>query len=180
MLLDKIKLCIIGCLCLVLIGCGNNKIAITKKLRDQYQLSNHELSRLQFYISDELVLKRVQDISKPRLVRDGRLVTEDVKFEDKVVIKEDTPGVAVYVNPEANLISVSFEEGFSLPFKVNGTRGHYRFVRNDSNHHRAQYTFFNVPYTANPKKQNIYLMIEKDALEDIVEREKVLSGRTID
>lgn len=164
---------------LFLTGCSN-KIPMTKKIRDQYDLTTEELQRLQYYISDEVTFKREQDLKKPHYIEDGVLVTRKEKIVDEIVIEKKTPGVAVNVSPKKNTLSVSFEQGFDFPFKISGSGGKYVLRRTDEQHHRQKFYFNNIKYIAYPTALHPHLLIEKEALDDLIEARRVLEGRKLD
>lgn len=79
-------------------GCA--KPAFTLAARERLALSPHELRRVQFYTSGEIVLRR--DATLPRQAPEGRgaLVVDEVMTLEEVVIAAGTPCVALRVETD--------------------------------------------------------------------------------
>ena len=81
----------------------------TSDLYDRYNWSEDELQRIQFYLSDEIVLQR-------RLTKGTKeIIAGDVKIVDGerveiVKIPKGTPGVVEYM-PDKKRMAIKFEEG---------------------------------------------------------------------
>ncbi|UCD39243.1 MAG: hypothetical protein JSW54_07145 [Fidelibacterota bacterium] len=86
-------------------------IEFTAETRRLHKLTDDELTRIQFYNSNEIILTGVQEERQAPTRRKQRL---DTRLLDRVVIKRRTPGLAMAVG--GNWIDISFEEGRSLHF----------------------------------------------------------------
>jgi hypothetical protein len=111
---STIAVLIVAALSAVLSGCST-LVPFTHEIRSQNDLTPEELSQLQFYVSHEVTLRREVN-SKGRVIRDGELQLRAGKQIEEVVIEDQTPGVAVSVNPAS--IKVSFQEGSALTFAL--------------------------------------------------------------
>ena len=103
----------------LLVGCANttdrvqDRLAWTDGNAQRYNLAPHELRDLQFWVSDDIHLRRLTTAGQ-RDIEGGRLVERSAKSVDEIIIKRGTPGVAV--GSGHDWIAVSFEPGSYLYF----------------------------------------------------------------
>lgn len=89
---------------------------LTQEIRYQHSLSDDELRGLQYYLSDDVVLRRVVESHERRVTGTHKLQLVEGKMVEQIVIEKGTPGVATAVGPD--FISVSFEPDASLQFSL--------------------------------------------------------------
>ena len=92
---------------------GVNRLAFGEYLRDGYQLSDRELRALQYYVSDDIHLRRIVE-SGNRSIGRGILLERNARVVDEILIQAGTPGIAVGVGND--WVAVSFEPGSYLYF----------------------------------------------------------------
>src|SRR5688572_25678009 len=73
-------------------GCASY-VPFTEELRTQNDLREAELRNLQFYTSDEVVLRREASSTGRQITPGHRLILLSGKTVEEVVIEEHTPGV---------------------------------------------------------------------------------------
>ena len=100
---------------LMLTGCASTMVPFTHEIKTQHELSNDDLKELQFYVSNNVKLRRELH-TKTRTIDNGNLKLHAGKSVEEVVIEELTPGVAIAVDDTS--IKISFEEGASLNFSL--------------------------------------------------------------
>lgn len=100
-------------------GCGTRMVALTQEIRYQNNLNDEELKSLQFYLSDDVTLRRVVESQDRRITGGHKLQLVAGKMVEEIVIEKGTPGVAVSVGPDA--IAVSFEPDAALQFSLRRT-----------------------------------------------------------
>ena len=76
---------------------------------DQYNWSEDELQRIQFYLSDDIVLKR-ELVSGTKEIINGDIKIIDGKKIEVVKIPKGTPGIMEFTQDKKSL-AVRFEEG---------------------------------------------------------------------
>lgn len=97
-------------------GCSS-LVPFTHEIRSQHNLTDDDLRHLQFYVSNDVTLRR-EIASRGRVISGGSLEVTAGKLVEEVVVEEHTPGVAVDIHDGA--VSVSFEEGSALVFSIQG------------------------------------------------------------
>jgi len=100
-------------------ACGARMVALTQEIRYQNNLTDEELKSLQYYLSDDVTLRRVVESQDRRITGGHRLQLVAGKMVEEIVIEKGTPGVAVSVGPDA--IAVSFEPDAALQFSLRRT-----------------------------------------------------------
>lgn len=93
---------------LFLSACSNKLSYFTDELNDRYRWTDDELKKIQFYVSQDIVMKR--EISGgDREVVSGKIKIEDGRQIEEVVIKKGTPGAFLF-SPKADRFAIGFEE----------------------------------------------------------------------
>lgn len=142
--------------------------------RQNYEIQAAELSDLQFYISNEILVKEVASTG-------GATAADNVVF-----LPEGTPGVAVEVEP--SWIRVSFEgggsgvvfltdltlrdDGYWLATQVPGETGYHKLLDLEEPMLHVDGRMYRVVYGA-----GAYLLVDSDDLEKVVARRRRLGGR---
>lgn len=90
-------------------------VPFTQELRYSENLSENDLTRLQYYICPPLKMARAVELTQKN-INDGRLVMKMERNLEEVVVPSWTPGIAIK-NSEHHL-TVSFEEGTYFHFGV--------------------------------------------------------------
>ena len=150
------------------------KVAFTQQMREQYKLSTDELQNLQYYISSDLTLSR-EITSGDREVAKGKLITRTGKLTDEVVVPSYTPGIATNVQPDS--LFVSFEAGSALKFSTD-SMGVYQVSSRDQSL-SSTVIFDGKSYQALEGANTAYLLIDKDAISETINKRRVLTGRKI-
>ncbi len=184
---------LIFCLSLPLIsGCGafdnlrwslpilypKEKTAFTHDFRHFYQLGEAELRRLNYYVSDGVVLARLAGPEEMRIDH-GRLMTR--RAVEEVVIKADTPGVVVGVGE--NWLDISFEEGSALRFGSDPEsralwEGKYSLLGVRWEEGEGLVPFDGETYFIK-EGSTAYLLVTRQFLYDVLKERRVLPGREL-
>jgi hypothetical protein len=112
-------------------GCGRTMIPFTAELRAEHRLSDADVKNLQFYLSDDITLRRELESGSRQVTGNHRLLLVSGKTVEEVTVAGGTPGVAVSVTDER--IAVSFDPGSSLAFSTTGEiEAAHAVVKSDS------------------------------------------------
>lgn len=111
---------------MLLASCAR-RTALTKSVRDG--ISDSDMSRIQYYVSDAILLYEQSDSSKTHIM-DGKIVQSSVSGSELVIIRKNTPGVMRRLDRHGN-IGISFEavDGRILDFTV--FMGQYRLAADE-------------------------------------------------
>jgi len=89
-------------------SCSKSLTSFTDQLYKQQRWSDTELKRIQFYLSDDIVLRRDAGTTKSRL-DEGQIQIIDGRRVEQVVFRKGTPGVFVF-SPSKDKFAISFED----------------------------------------------------------------------
>lgn len=175
----KTSLCLFFVLSLVLAGCGTNKIPFTQALRAKYQLTPEELCRLQYYVSEEAVLRKFTDAPAFHEIKSGQLFTRSERRVDDVILKKDTPGILDGYNEDKKYeLNISFEVGTSFAFSSNRS-DKFSLKARDSLGRRYPFFYKDAHYMLMNEGDDIHLLISKQDLDKLVQKKRVLPGRKV-
>ena len=93
---------------LIFASCSNSKTYFTPAIRARVEANSVPLSKIQFYVDRDIVLKREMDKGETK-VTNGELKFENGHYINIITLKKGTQGVCTNVFP--NKISISFEVG---------------------------------------------------------------------
>ena len=106
--MQKISLLAAVLLIIGLSSCSRSLTSFTEKLYDEQRWSDSELEKIQFYLSDDIILRRDAGSSQSRL-DEGQIQIIDGRRVEQVRFKKGTPGVFVF-SPGKDKFAISFED----------------------------------------------------------------------
>jgi hypothetical protein len=169
----------LGLFIITVISSCSPKIQFTQEIRQKYNLTSDELSKIQFYISDEVVLKTVTPSEVKKAVDDGKLIIKTSSTDDLVVFKAKTPGM---VNETVDLytLKVAFEDGVNknLVFSsIQNRKGGYQIKylidggRNKIGYGNKDYFLYDG-YRA-------VLLFKKKSIKEVRQTENIVKGKRV-
>ncbi|MCU0345536.1 MAG: hypothetical protein MUC59_01250 [Saprospiraceae bacterium] len=93
---------------MVLFSACNKLSYFTEDLNERYRWTEDELKKIQFYVSQDIVMKR-EVSGGDREVVSGKIKIEDGRQIEEVVIRKGTPGAYLF-SPKENRFAIGFEE----------------------------------------------------------------------
>lgn len=161
-------------------GCGPRLSPLTQRMVDEQSWQESELKRIQFYLSEDLVLTREVRNGNTE-IRNGQVKMVDGRQVEQVVFKRNTPGVFVFA-PKTQRMAVSFEKGDDafLVFGPNPKAGNrYTLLASDWNRRSGSVTYDGRTWRVNAADAYASLMIPLKRLRDNDVRGKVVGGRKL-
>ena len=161
-------------------GCSARLTPFTQKLYEDNNWTERDLKRIQFYLSDNIVLRREigggsAEISKGKIkVIDGRRIAE-------VVIRKGTPGVFVF-SPKENRFAVSFETGDDryLIFGPNPSyRERYTLLASDWERNQGTVTYDGRQWQVGSSAAYATLMVNLRRMQQVEVNKREAEGRKI-
>lgn len=146
---------------LFLISSCNNLSPFTKSMYEKYNWSNEELQRIQFYLSDQVVLRRELSGGTKEIIN-GDVKIIDGKEVEVITIPKGTPGVLEF-SPDKKRFAVRFEEGGEryLMFGPNPKySGKYMLLASEWSRAAGKVTYEGNTYQAVDNSQLATLMID--------------------
>lgn len=157
---------------------GRDLVPYTDALRAQHNLSDDEVRRLQYYLSDGVEMRR-QDASADHRVVDGRLIATANRKLARVVVPAGIPGVATAVG--GNRLNVSFAEGTHFNFSpaTRDPASPYRMQATPTGNGQHRIFLYNTAYSVSSGGALPYLLIDRETLYRSSQETFRLPGRTL-
>lgn len=142
-------------------SCGKNLQYFTEDLYDEYRWSDQELKSIQFYVSQDIVLYRGGNDDGTR-ISDGKILVENDRQVEEVIIKSGTPGVFV-MSPKEDRFAISFDNGNSefLMFGPNSkANGKFVLLAKKWNRRNGEITYGGKTWMTNSDSAYAALMVD--------------------
>ncbi|MDX2001289.1 MAG: hypothetical protein SFW35_02595 [Chitinophagales bacterium] len=162
-------------------SCMPSLVAITDKEKYEKKWSNDDLKKIQFYLSDDIVLQRKLEESSTEIVSGKVKIVNGEKVEE-VLIRRGTPGVLVF-NPVDNRMGISFEKGDEtyLMFVPNPDKdGRYYLAAADWKNKVGKINYDGKVWYTTPESGNAHLMIDMKKLNQVQRDQRVATGRKVE
>ena len=157
-----------------------NLIPYTDSLKQQYNWTNDEIKRLQFYVSHDIVLHHELKEGSTDIVN-GKIKTVNGKKVDEIIIRSGTPGVLIEI-PKQNKMLVSFEidDNHNLSFGVNPNNGNkYVLLASGWDRGVGNVHYAGQEYLAAADSKYAFLLVDKRKLHKEEVKQRVASGRKV-
>lgn len=173
---------LLGLLVILLSSCSPNLTPFTQRLYDEYRWTESELKRIQFYLSDNIVLRRELSGSKSEIIS-GEIKLIDGRRVEEIVIPSGTPGVFMF-SPKTNRFAISFEEGGDERFLMFGpnpkANNRYVLLASDWNRRTGKVTYAGQMYAVDTGSAFAGLMVDLRKSSQISVNRRMARGRTVD
>lgn len=176
------KLLSIITLAVLLFSCGS-KIPFTNQVKDEFGLdAETQMKKVQFYISQTIILQRVKQSGTQGTAQNGVLITNKNKEENRITIQAQTPAVFEGFGKNGEMI-IRFEvgQGRFLTFNVRqegATSKFYLAAAWDMNR-GGELTYGNEKYTIQSSAGNAYLMVMLKKLQKTKRKDRVVKGMRV-
>lgn len=163
-------------------SCSPRLTDYTKRLENANNWSENELKKIQFYLSDDIVLKKQIKEGSSEIVR-GKIKMENGRQIEEILIRRGTPGVLLF-SPKSNRLAVSFEDGgkdLFLMFGPNPKAGNrYVLLASDWDKRRGKVTYDGRQYYVDSRSAFSGLQVDLRRIKKTQVRSRVAKGRKID
>ena len=166
---------------MLMVSCGSSLNYFTEDLYQDKIWDEGELKRVQFYLSDNIVLYRELRGSKAE-VENGEIIIEDGARVQKIVIPANTPGVYVF-SPDKKRFAISFEAGSDnyLMFGPNPKLGgRYTLYASEWNRNRGKVRYGERYFWADRNSALSALLVDVKRFGKYEQEKEVLKGRRVD
>jgi hypothetical protein len=162
----------------VLGACSGTKY-FTAEMRVNLYKNHLDESKVQFYNSKKIILKRNLTYKETKLAR-GKIKYQNGQYFEEIIIPKDTPGVLD--TNKIHLMSVSFEKGKNraLNFVLNKKTGHYQLSALVWADGYGRVSYDTLVYYIEPKSANAQLMVKKDNSYIFNRNVRKVKGRLVD
>lgn len=179
--LNMNKLLLFAVLIMTLASCSPRLTPFTASLRNEYQWTDDDLKKIQFYLSEEVVLWReVRDGDAK--IKDGAIKVRDGKKVEEIRFPKRTPCVYLF-EPKSNRFAMGFEsgEGKYLMFGPSKRRGSdFVLLAADWKKDIGKISYDNKIFFTTDDSAYSRLLVDLRAAQKLTVKRKTVEGRTID
>lgn len=168
----------------LLSSCSPKLTPFTQGLYEENSWSESELKKIQYYVSEDIVLRREASKGNSR-IESGEIKIVNGKRVEEIVIRKGTPGVLLFL-PKANRFAISFESSKGEdPFLVfgpgNKTRGRYVLRARDWNDRGTggKVSYGGGTYFTPTKSAYATLMVDLKRIRNTKVKSRTAGGRTV-
>lgn len=166
---------------LALNACSPQLTPFTQKFYDSYDFDEADLKKVQFYVSEDVVLRRARGKGNVEIT-DGKVRVVDGKKVEEVVIRKGTPGVLLFV-PKVDRFAISFEDGRKEKYLMFGPNkklnNHYALLASDWEKRVGTVNYGGEKFYTTGASGMARLMIDLKAVKKIERRSYVAKGRNV-
>lgn len=163
----------------ILSSCATKKPFSTDVMK-RYNVSEADLTKMQFYTSDDIILKRAEAHGTGKKTEDGVLTISKGKDIEEIFIKKNTPCLIQKI-ANRNQFMMNFGDGNKyLVFGTMGqSSGYYTFQASEYVSGRGKVNYGNTYYFANPSSKYVHLNFKMKSLRDVNIKRRSVKGKKI-
>jgi hypothetical protein len=181
--LMKIEKCILaGATLILLASCSPQLTPFTQKLYDQYAWSEEELRKIQFYLSDDIVLRR-KFAEGSSTIQKGKIKTIDGQKIEEIVFRRGTPGVFLF-SPKDKRFAVSFESAEPPKYLMFGPNpkisNRYALLGKTWETHEGTITYDGETWYTTTESAFASLLVDLDRAQYLEQQKKVVRGQRVE
>lgn len=160
-------------------SCSKKLSHFTQSIYNDFDWSENELKKIQFYLSDDIVLYRQLKAEDSRIT-DGKIRVKDGSEVEEIVFERGTPGILLF-SPEQNRFAISFESNDNfLMFGPNPKAGgRYLLLAKDWNKRTGKVTYKGKTYNTSSESAYSALMVDIKKLQQTKYKRKKVKGRIV-
>lgn len=166
---------------LTLGACSPRLTPFTERLYEQNRWTQEDLKRIQFYVSNDIVLRR-DFASTDSRIEGGTIRIEGGKQIEEVVIKSGTPGVFLF-SPKSERFAISFEEGGDERYLMFGPSpradGRFVLLASDWERREGTVTYEGRRFKVDTESAYASLLVDLKRSNSIAKKSRVASGRKV-
>jgi hypothetical protein len=174
--------------CLLLLGfatmltsCSPTLSPFTQNLYEDNNWTEGDLRKIQFYLSDDIVLYRELTGGNSEIVQ-GEIKVVNGRKRDQITFRRGTPGVFLF-SPKTNRFAVSFEDGGDDRYLIFGPNpkvaNRYVLLASDWNRQQGVVTYAGQQWTVDANDAYTALMVDLERLQQVDVNTRVASGRKV-
>ena len=165
----------------VITSCAPSLSPYTQKLNDRYEWKESDLKKVQFYLSEDIVLRRKAESGKAEITQGEIKIIDGTRYEIVKFLK-NTPGILLFM-PKENRMAISFEEGSIANYLMFGPNpnfnNRYVLLASDWNKHYGEVTYQGKKWETSSASAYAGLVINLKNIDQNNTAARVAKGRTV-
>ena len=155
----------------------SNLIYFTQDIRDDLNVNNLDVEKVQFYNSEKITLKRNLSKEETQLAK-GTILLENGQYYEEIIIPKKTKGVAVIEGSKYLKIAFESGENRNIRFDMNDETL-YQISADSWDDNFGCIVYDTTTYFIVPKSSNTLLMVNKEYISNYEKKRRVVKGRSI-
>lgn len=165
-----------------LVSCSPRLTPFTRDIYESGNWSDADLKKIQFYLSEDLVLYRNLEKDGQATISGGEIKIVDGKRVEQVRFRSGTPGIFLQ-RPKEDHFAISFESGDDTRFLMFGPNpkmgGEYALLASEWNRRTGKVTYAGEKFsTSSPEVPRLLVNMKYKKTREVKSREA--SGRKVD
>jgi hypothetical protein len=160
-------------------SCSPKLRPFTQNLWDTHKWEEEDLQKIQFYVSEDIILHRFLSGESSEIINGEIKIVEGRKVEE-IRIPHGTPGVYTF-SPKKERLAISFEEDKYLIFGPNPKRrDSYVLLASSWERNKGIVTYDDRKFTTPTKSAFSTLMIDIKHIDKTDSKVRIVKGRKVD
>ena len=163
-------------------SCSSSLRYYTKDIHDDGRWTDSELKKIQFYLSDDIVLWRDINRGETEIIN-GKIRLVEGRNVEEVSIRKGTPGIFRF-SPQKNHFAVSFDEKDDSRFLVfapsREVDGRFVLLAKNWDKSYGKVTYGDKLFTTSNKSAFVFLMADIDKIQKTVVTSSIPRGRKVE
>lgn len=163
-------------------ACGPTLSPFTEQLYEQNRWPESELKRIQFYLSEDIVMRRELSGSKSEIIS-GEIKMVDGRQVEEVAIRKGTPGVLLFL-PDKDRFAISFEEGGRERYLIFGPNpkadGRFVLLASDWQRRAGTVTYEGKKWRVDNRSAYASLLVDLKKMNKVSVDSRTAGGRRVD
>ncbi|MCB0521582.1 MAG: hypothetical protein H6577_08045 [Lewinellaceae bacterium] len=180
--MKTLNLLVLSTLSLVLLGsCSTRLTYFTQDLYERYNWSENDLKKIQFYVSQDIVLKRELKGGSSDIVS-GTIKIEDGRQIEEVIIRKGTPGAFIF-SPKSERFAIGFEDSNERYLMFGPSpkfSDRYVMLASDWNRRTGEVTYDNKKWRVSSDDAFAALLVDLRKISKVDVNSRVAKGRKVD
>jgi len=174
----RISLFVFGILSLS--SCSKNLHYFTDRMQNEYEWEERELKKIQFFLSEDIVLTRARRGGKTN-IKDGKIQVKKDSRVEEIRFKRGTPGTVIF-SPQSDRVAVSFESGPDkfLMFGPNKkANGRFVLLAKDWDKNVGKISYDGKTYDTTSESAYAGLLVQLKGSGEVVYKSRKADGRKV-
>ena len=162
-------------------SCSPHLSPFTEDLYDENRWSDEELKQIQFYLSEDIVLRR-EASQGAATIESGRIRMINGRRVEEVIIRKGTPGVFLF-RPKEDRFAVSFEDGDEQRFLMFGpnpkARGRYVLLASEWKRDKGVVSYEDRKFYTSTSSAYAALLVDLKKVRKVALKSRTAKGRSV-
>jgi len=154
------------------------KVPFTSTIQSKYKLTDRDIQKIQFYLSDQIVLYRASNDGQAS-ANNGELLVQSDRQKHEVILRKGTPGVVTQVLGDRLVVSFEYGDGKSLVFGNNYFDSPYYLMAEEWERKHGRMEYAGDTYFALPGSGSAHLLLRLKKLRQLEKKTRIATGRRL-